>query len=95
MFESRNDVTSITERRAHPRLPVYSPAPIDLGTGTPGTVLNIAEGGLAVRVPLTLTEHSQIPRIQFRLPISGKLLEIIAVRLTTGGQAGTCYEIRR
>jgi hypothetical protein len=76
MFESPNDVTSITERRAHPRLSVHSPAPIDLGTGTPGTVLNIAEGGLAVRVPHALTEHSQIPRIQFRLPISGNLLEI-------------------
>ena len=47
MFESRNDVTSITERRAHPGLPVHSLAPIDLGTGAPGTMNNIAEGGLA------------------------------------------------
>jgi hypothetical protein len=76
MFESPNDVTSITERRAHPRLSVHSIAPIDLGTGTPGTVLNIAEGGLAVRVPHALTEHFQIPGIQFCLPISGNLLEI-------------------
>ena len=68
MFESRNDVTSITERRANPRLPVHSLAPIDQGTGAPGTMISIAEGGLAVRVPHALTEHSRIPGKQFCLP---------------------------
>ena len=54
MFESPDDVTSIPKRRAHPRLRVDSLAPIDLGTGTTGTILNVSEGGLAARVPVTL-----------------------------------------
>ncbi|HEY1470883.1 MAG TPA: GNAT family N-acetyltransferase [Candidatus Acidoferrum sp.] len=76
MFESPDDVTSVTERRAHPRLPVHSLAPIDLGTGATGAVLNIGEGGLAMRVPPTLTEHYRIPGIQLRLPISENSIEI-------------------
>ncbi len=75
MFESRDDVTSFSAHRAHPRLPVHSRAPVDLGNGTTGTVLNVGEGGLAVRVPVTLTEHS-LPRIQLRLSISGSWVEI-------------------
>jgi len=76
MFESPDDVSSTPKRRAHPRLRVDSPAPIDLGTGTTGTILNVSEGGLAARVPVTLTQHSQVPRIQFRLPISESWLEV-------------------
>jgi Acetyltransferase (GNAT) domain/PilZ domain len=76
MIDSRGDVTSISERRAHQRFPVLSLAPIDLGKGTTGTVLNLGEGGLAVRMPVIPAHHSRIPRLQFRLPISGSWVEI-------------------
>ena len=76
MFESPEDVTSIPERRAHARLRVDSRAPLDLGTGCTGTILNVSEGGLAARVPVTLTQHSPVPCIRFRLPISEGWLEL-------------------
>ena len=52
------DVTSISERRAHPRVPIHSLTPINLGEGTTGTVLNMSEGGLAMRVSIILPDHS-------------------------------------
>jgi hypothetical protein len=76
MFESTEDVTSVPERRAHLRLRVDSRAPIDLGEGHSGTVLNVSEGGLALRVAVTLAEHSQISTMHFRLPISQSWIEI-------------------
>ena len=75
MFDSP-DVTSIAERRAHPRVPIHSLTPINLGEGTTGTVLNMSEGGLAMRVSVILPDHSRIPRIQFCLPISSSWFEI-------------------
>lgn len=75
MFDSP-DVTSISERRAHPRVPIHSLAPIDLGEGITGTVLNVSEGGLAVQVSVILTGHFCIPCIQFRLPVSDRCVEI-------------------
>jgi hypothetical protein len=73
MFESPDGVTSaVRERRAQPRLPVHSLAPLDLGKGTTGTVLHIAEGGLALRVAVAPTEYSQISFLHFRLPISSQ-----------------------
>ena len=75
MSEPTNNATSIPKRRAHPRLPIGSLAPIDLGHGTTGTILNVSEGGLAARVPVTLAEHFQISHIQFRLPMSERWVE--------------------
>lgn len=74
MFES--PITSVPERRAHPRLPVHSVAPIDLGNGIIATILNVGEGGLAARVSITLREHSQAPRMQFDLPISDSWVKV-------------------
>ena len=73
MFESPGDVT---ERRAHPRLRVASRAPIDLGEGHSGAVLNLSEGGLALQVAVTGAGHSQSSHMHFRLPISQSLVEI-------------------
>ena len=52
MSESPDDVTSVRERREHPRLWVQTLVPIDLGKGTTGSVLNIAEGGWRCEWPL-------------------------------------------
>jgi Acetyltransferase (GNAT) domain/PilZ domain len=76
VFESPEDVTTAPERRAHLRVPVDSGTSINLGEGHSGTVLNVSEAGLAVRVAVMLTEHSQIPLILFRLPISESWVEI-------------------
>lgn len=72
MLESPDDVTSVRERREHPRLWVQTLVPIDLGKGTTGSVLNIAEGGLALRVAVAPTEYSLISLLHFRLPISSQ-----------------------
>jgi len=76
MIESPGEVIPISERRAHRRVPIHSLATIDLGKGMMGTVLNMSEGGLAVKTPFILTDHSRIPHIQLCLPISGRRVEI-------------------
>jgi hypothetical protein len=76
MFESPDDVISVRERRSHSRLWVNSFALIDLGKGTTAIVLNVGEGGLALRVPATVTEYTRTPVIHFRLLISQSWVEI-------------------
>jgi GNAT acetyltransferase-like protein/PilZ domain-containing protein len=90
MFESPEGVNSVhvPERRVHTRLRVGSGASIDLGEGNSGTVLNVSEGGLALQVAVTLTEHPHIPLIRFGLPISENRVEI-------NGQISWVSESRR
>ena len=78
MFDVPEGVNAVDvpERRVHTRLRVGSGASIDLGEGYRGTVLNVSEGGLALQVAVTLTEHPHIPLIRFGLPISENRVEI-------------------
>jgi hypothetical protein len=77
MFNVPEGVNSVhvPERRVHTRLQVGSVAPIDLGEGNRGTILNVSEGGLALQVAVTLTDHPHIPLMRFGLPISENPIE--------------------
>jgi hypothetical protein len=90
MFDVPEGVNAIhvPERRVHTRLRVGSCVSIDLGEGNRGTVLNVSEGGLALQVTVTLTEHRHIPLIRFGLPISENRVEI-------NGQISWVSESRR
>ncbi|HXM97453.1 MAG TPA: GNAT family N-acetyltransferase [Candidatus Dormibacteraeota bacterium] len=78
MIKSPEPASSVPvqERRVHPRLWVGSCASVDLGEGKSGTVLNLGEGGLALRVSVALVELLHISPIRFGLAISDNRLEI-------------------
>jgi TonB family protein len=60
-------VNESPERRLHPRRPVSALAYADLGEDNGGLVLNLSEGGMAVRAAVILA-GDDLPKIRFQLP---------------------------
>lgn len=61
--------TGTTDRRTHARKQIDSLAYVDLGEDNGGLVLNMGEGGMAVRSAIVLAaEH--LPKIRFQMPQS-------------------------
>jgi TonB family protein len=61
--------TGTADRRLHARRPIQSLAYVDLGEDNGGLVLNMGQGGMAVRSAVVLAEE-HLPKIRFQMPHS-------------------------
>ena len=79
MPDSLNSVEqspAVPERRARLRQSIRSLAYVDLGFGNGGIILNVSEGGLAVRCVTALMESS-VPKMSFRPSASKPSIEAV------------------
>jgi len=74
-FDSAGLFSVAPDRRAQLRQSIRSLAYVDLGFGNGGIILNISEGGLAVRAVTALVEKS-VPKMRFQPPTSKEWVEV-------------------
>lgn len=77
--------TGSSERRLHARRPIQSLAYVDLGEDNGGLVLNMGQGGMAVRSAVVLAAD-HLPKIRFQMPHSMDWVEA-AGRIAWTGDA--------
>jgi len=95
MPDSLNSVEqspAVPERRAQLRQSIRSLAYVDLGFGNGGIILNVSEGGLAVRSVTALMESS-VPKMSFRPSASKPSIEV-AGEIAWKSESNTMVGIR-
>ena len=64
---------AIQNKRAHPRVPIYSPVHISKPMPMEGTGINLGAGGVALHVPVSVSEGSmvEVDFLATGAPVSG------------------------